>query len=1001
MLYCCVCTGGDEALDDTVHLEDDVAGVSDKECWEAEENKETGEEKEKEDTGENKETGEEEEKEGTDTTFWVQAWVRVDSSGNLVSPLEVAKAMPAGGQVLKGGLSMAPKEGTLKLGLKAVSKAKAAPVMPQDKAITAPGSTQGQAISASGTAQAEAAHGIPAPGTPGAMAEGMLASQMLQGLQEIGRSMQIAIKGAQGGKVQGELEEGGPKLALKAEAEAWVMENRKDEAERMNWPFSPNDDIPMSAFKAYLEGTLGQKETTVKQNVLQIRYFYGLFDLPIAFSQEGFIGALYQSGMAAKLSTMPILSSKLPHMANMTGALGHYMEHLLQEADRKSHFEASRCLGLFKREFIASLKTKVNKTRRVRLTATKLKAAQKLKALPPWNILQDSLKESMICLEHLSQFVEDLRAKGEEVNWRLKYIANTLMAGLIFGNSYAGRPGEWQALKMKHVQAILQSGQKWVLMEDHKTAEVYGAAGRSLPGGNWEALKRMLIIHDAGSELLLHPARPNKSGITSISKSLKKWSSYFFPTYTEIGATLQRKLMHSAPRRKDIAAKVLTLICRYDKHRVKTGLRNYVADEPEVEAENGNCVYEAIIGKPVPWPTEEEMAQGKKKALATIRAFAFRAPKEKAQKGEDAVEEGDEAEDEGEEENEEEQGANGEEEGGKAGDFDVDDGYDEDEDEGESEDGDNEEEEGAAALAMQVESMGGEDGGEGPTEGMAAGAKCAKEGGEGKGPAVECGEGEGAAVDSDKGKGAAGKGCKGEGPAGEGGQEEDDSFRKDLAKVMEEAEAKEAMDNKGEDKDTRKRKPEEELSGRALKAQKSNPLVMEDLPEHIRQYICKQHANRLGAEKKLAGDLAAPAWFKAFALVAFEKGILKDYPACDAAMVQAVVVAANHAARAKEEAKGNEAGPSEHAIKEEANPVSKSTQAQGSGETARKRRKKISVELENWILAKYTDALYVDGQRLHRSQRKLQCYTHLTQHLPTIEHNTKYMFAQFCFAKVL
>jgi hypothetical protein len=73
---------------------------------------------------------------------------------------------------------------------------------------------------------------------------------------------------------------------------------------------------------------------------------------------------------------------------------------------------------------------------------------------------------------------------GQEASPNMRHAANTAMMGLIFMNSYAGRPGEWASLTRAKVEECLSSGQSFVAMDDHKTAVEYGTLGRHVSAGN-------------------------------------------------------------------------------------------------------------------------------------------------------------------------------------------------------------------------------------------------------------------------------------------------------------------------------------------------------------------------------------------------------------------------------------------------------------------------------------------------------------------------------------
>ena len=62
-------------------------------------------------------------------------------------------------------------------------------------------------------------------------------------------------------------------------------------------------------------------------------------------------------------------------------------------------------------------------------------------------------------------------------------------------------------------------------------------------------------------------------------------------------------------------------ICKFDKHKPKTGRLYYVAKQPAKEAQEAMVTYKSVLGDPVEWPTEEELAAGEEASKARIASF--------------------------------------------------------------------------------------------------------------------------------------------------------------------------------------------------------------------------------------------------------------------------------------------------------------------------------------------------------------------------------------------
>ena len=881
--------------------------------------------------------------ESTDTTFWIRAWIKVDSDGNVVSPLEMAETLPSGGKALVGtALAKSTAPGTPSF---MPPKPKAAPrtpahfgkVAPQTPPLHIGTASSGSAPTGEASTQPTTdTHKADIGGTPKQAAGSSVMSPLRKSIEDIAKGLESVFKpfAQASGVGRDELEVEGPKLIIKEAAKAWKLEERGQHVLRMAWPLPKNDEVDLKGFEAYLEGPVGQVQSSVDQNTRQIRYMYGLFELPETFSHEGFWARLYLSGNAAEVQALPILSPKNPHSANLATALSHFLEYLQQGADRAKHTEASRCITGLKKDFLKPLQCKVNKARKARKTANRAHTTTKLKAMPPKEVLQKAIHESMVAL----YYAKKMHNIMDEPDWRLRHVANSIMAGLVFANAYAGRPGEWQSLLRKEVEEVVETGANMIVMKHHKTVDTHGVAGRPIPSGNREAMSVLLDIHRKDATYFFDPAKKtSKSLVCSMSKLLKKWSQHYFPQYQEVGATLQRKLMHTGTQQVEVAKKMFDLVCATDKHRTKTGLDNYVGEDPEVDAQNGDCMYRANIGDPVEWPSPEAMKAGKAKALEDLQAMVCRASKKNGggEEEEEEDEEGD-ADSDGGDEAEGDKGCSEEGEEAEAGEKDG----------GSEEDGDDEGDGEPVPLAAAFAAM--EDEGEQKDAKVDKKGKNKEDEGEHKeakeGKKDKKKEGEGRQKDAKDGKkdkkskrgqdagGSAATGsvakerCKEKQAEGgevqgsvkveQAGGGEVTSMEAALEEVANEGEGKEAAMAKEESegvkgKEGAKKRAAEgpELSGRALKARRSDPITVDSLPDEVKEWLIQYHDKQVAKEGKAKGELARDAFFPAMACVGFSNGPLKDYPGCDADMIRAVIVQGLAARPRKDEAKPQEPKP--------------------------------------------------------------------------------------------
>ena len=89
----------------------------------------------------------------------------------------------------------------------------------------------------------------------------------------------------------------------------------------MAWPLKPNRDVPQGTFKTYLSSIAGLAESSVKQHLRCLSYFYGMFDLPKEFPQEAFMVELYRSGKIIEWVTLDLADAELPTTRNLHAVL--------------------------------------------------------------------------------------------------------------------------------------------------------------------------------------------------------------------------------------------------------------------------------------------------------------------------------------------------------------------------------------------------------------------------------------------------------------------------------------------------------------------------------------------------------------------------------------------------------------------------------------------------------------------------------------------------------
>lgn len=416
-----------------------------------------------------------------------------------------------------------------------------------------------------------------------------------------------------------------PSMAISEKAKGWNPHGRIGGATRnwKSWPLATRGDIDLSDFSQYLEFTVGLIDSSVAIYVKRLQHFFGLMDLPDEFSHIGCMVGLYKSGLFGRLLALPILSPKLPSTRNLITVIEHFCDHLLLVCGRKNLKDASRCISQLKGEYIQRVKKRAHKDSFVGVLKKQARDAIRLRNLPPIDTIKAAVKESMIDLYHIWVAVN---GTGGQATCQHSFATNVCMIGMWYMNSYAGRPGELEALLRSIVVDFLAQGDTALTMEKHKTDYKFGALGRFVPPGNAEAMRKVIDIHSPDSEFFLAPT--SKSGHrVSAAQLLRKWGEVYTPEHQHPLPTLSRKYFATETVDDQNKEKALQLLCDMDGHSKNTARKSYVIPNLDADSRASESVFRNSDGDPMTWPSPEELAAGKVRSHARIQESFFRQAK--------------------------------------------------------------------------------------------------------------------------------------------------------------------------------------------------------------------------------------------------------------------------------------------------------------------------------------------------------------------------------------
>jgi len=100
---------------------------------------------------------------------------------------------------------------------------------------------------------------------------------------------------------------------------------------------------------------------------------------------------------------------------------------------------------------------------------------ERMGRLPPLDVIRDAVHESMVDLHTIFM---TMQMKEGTLKPPLKFAVNVILIGLVYTNTFAGRPGEWETMTRKAAEDFVAGGGDVLEMPKHKTDYKYGTLGR-------------------------------------------------------------------------------------------------------------------------------------------------------------------------------------------------------------------------------------------------------------------------------------------------------------------------------------------------------------------------------------------------------------------------------------------------------------------------------------------------------------------------------------------
>ncbi len=245
---------------------------------------------------------------------------------------------------------------------------------------------------------------------------------------------------------------------------------------------------------------------------------------------------------------------------------------------------------------MAQLKKKFSKSRKIGMMRRKEHDGGRLDALPSVAELKDAVK---VAMWDLATIAFHCCQDDKLITTSVLRAANSCMAGIIWLNGYAGRSKEWATLPVAEVLEAISKGLEYVTCRTHKTYKTYGAIGKYLAPGTWQAVDKFLKVKEHGAEDLFF--RPTSgSGTPCIQTMLRTFSKVYLPAGKPIAVNLLRKYYHSKVAADESVA--MQFMARMDAHTEGVARAVYVANSPAKDSESSKKLVNIVLGGTVVFP---------------------------------------------------------------------------------------------------------------------------------------------------------------------------------------------------------------------------------------------------------------------------------------------------------------------------------------------------------------------------------------------------------------
>jgi hypothetical protein len=323
--------------------------------------------------------------------------------------------------------------------------------------------------------------------------------------------------------------------------------------------------------------------------------------------------ALYIFGVHIELLSLPLLAPAYTWTRRILIALKTFCDwqqiqvnkQLLMSDDLHWQKYASS-LNQLSVELNGGLQKKVTIDRKKRQFERRLGDANKLEGFPPVHCMKDAVFKAMKTLHYIKQNHQGVN----ELPHAVQSTANAALVGILWLNGFGGRKMEWETMLREHCKEQINKGLDYFCCQVHKTSNTYGSLAKWIAPGTLEAIKVYMDLPcRPGVQTLFVPVNESTDHM-DIPKTFGKFCKAFLPKEcSKPTVNLMRKWYHTELHKLSQSEdKLLGLFKSIDAHSTTVAKQHYVLQTPAYDAKLAKALVHSMIGKPVMWPSDAELA---------------------------------------------------------------------------------------------------------------------------------------------------------------------------------------------------------------------------------------------------------------------------------------------------------------------------------------------------------------------------------------------------------